>query len=99
MSAVQLRFGVEIEVLTGSKASSHMEWALTARELGKELKDIGIPNHVIEDHRKDHDDFTEWSVQQEVTIPNQMMQNKCKYTICLGQLTDKRAGFLKGVWS
>ena len=76
-SALKLRFGAELEVVTGSKANSHMEWHLTAQELSKELTNIGVKNHVNKDHNKDAEDYTEWSLIQEVTITNQMMQNKC----------------------
>ncbi|KAF7447220.1 hypothetical protein A1F99_086670 [Pyrenophora tritici-repentis] len=33
---IGLRFGAELEVLTGSRANEHMEWYLTANELSKE---------------------------------------------------------------
>ena len=56
---------------------SHMEWHLTARELSKELTNIDVKNHVNEDHNKDAEDYSEWSLIQEATITNQMMQNKC----------------------
>lgn len=77
MSALKLRFGAELEIVTGSKQNSHLEWYLTARELSKELTNIGIKNHVNENHDKGVEDYSEWSIIQEVTITNQMMQNKC----------------------
>jgi hypothetical protein len=77
--ALKFRFGAEIEVLTGSKANEHMEWYLTANELSEELTSIQLKNHVNYDHNKAAEDYTEWSLQQEVTIPNQMMQNRCKF--------------------
>jgi hypothetical protein len=76
---IGLRFGAELEVLTGSKANEHMEWYLTANELSKELSGAQVKNHVNSDHNKDAEDYSEWSIIQEVTITNQMMQNKCKF--------------------
>ncbi|KAI1522055.1 Amidoligase-2 domain containing protein [Pyrenophora tritici-repentis] len=86
---IGLRFGAELEVLTGSRANEHMEWYLTANELrinhvnrlivaesGKELGSVQVKNHVNSDHNKDAEDYSEWSIIQEVTITNQMMQNK-----------------------
>jgi hypothetical protein len=75
---IALRFGAELEVLTGSRANEHMEWYLTANELSKELGSVQVKNHVNSDHSKDGEDYSEWSIVQEVTITNQMMQNKCK---------------------
>ena len=66
---IGLRFGAELEVLTGSKAN----------ELSKELSGAQVKNHVNSDHNKDAEDYSEWSIIQEVTITNQMMQNKCKF--------------------
>jgi hypothetical protein len=79
---VALRFGAELEVLTGSRANSHMEWYLTANELSQELMSAQVKNHVTSDHNKDAEDYSEWSIIQEVTITNQMMQNKCKLRDC-----------------
>lgn len=69
---LRLRFGAELEVLTGSKANEHMEWYLTANELSREVRSVQV-NHVNSDHNKDAEDYSEWSVIQEVTITNQMM--------------------------
>ncbi|KAF2112239.1 putative amidoligase enzyme-domain-containing protein [Lophiotrema nucula] len=76
VDGTRFRFGVEIEVITGSRENEHMEWYLTADELSDELAEIKVSNHVVQNHRKEDEDYTEWSLQQEVTIPNQMMQNK-----------------------
>ncbi|EMD85886.1 hypothetical protein COCC4DRAFT_155019 [Bipolaris maydis ATCC 48331] len=73
---IALRFGAELEVVTGSRANAHMEWYLTANELSKELRSVQVKNHVNTDHNKDAEDYSEWSIIQEVTITNQMMQNK-----------------------
>jgi hypothetical protein len=78
---IGLRFGAELEVLTGSRANEYMEWYLTANELSKELGSVQVKNHVNSDHNKDAETYSEWSIIQEVTITNQMMQNKCK--LCL----------------
>ncbi|RYN24450.1 hypothetical protein AA0113_g10108 [Alternaria arborescens] len=78
---IGLRFGAELEVLTGSKANEHMEWYLTANELSKELSGAQVKNHVNSDHNKDAEDYSEWSIIQEVTITNQMMQNKWSWTL------------------
>lgn len=101
-SALKLRFGAELEVVTGSKANSHMEWHLTAQELSKELTNIGVKNHVNKDHNKDAEDYTEWSLIQEVTITNQMMQNKWGIElvspICDFQRPDIWQAHLRGIW-
>jgi hypothetical protein len=81
---IGLRFGAELEVLTGSQSQHHMEWYLTAGEISRELGQWQVKNHVNSDHNKDAEDYTEWSIIQEVTIPNQMMANKCKSISLLG---------------
>ena len=68
--------------MTGSRADAHMEWYLTANELSEELGRAQVQNHVNSDHNKDVEDYSEWSIIQEVTITNQMMQNKCKHPRC-----------------
>lgn len=82
-NAVNFRFGAELEIVTGSRATAHMEWHYSAQELSEELTKVGIKNHVNKDHNKAAEDYTEWSLIQEVTISNQMMLNKCKSWIAL----------------
>ncbi|ORX92743.1 putative amidoligase enzyme-domain-containing protein [Clohesyomyces aquaticus] len=101
-TALKLRFGAELEVVTGSKANEHMEWHLSARELSKELNDVGVKNHVNEDHSKDAEDYREWSIIQEVTITNQMMQNKWGMELVSPILDFQRPDIwkahLQGIW-
>jgi len=76
---VKLRFGAELEVITGSRAHSHMEWTAVAAVLSKELTALEVDNHVNQDYKDAGESYKEWSLIQEVTISNQMMQNRCKY--------------------
>jgi hypothetical protein len=77
MAPVTFRFGVELEILTGSRANHHMEWYLTADELSIELTKLGLKNHVNQDHNKAMEKYNDWSIIQEVTVINQMMKNLC----------------------
>lgn len=77
-SPIGLQFGVEVELLAGSRTKQHMDWHATAGELSQNLQRASIPNHVNKDHNKEVETFKEWSIIQEVTITNQMMQNRCE---------------------
>lgn len=59
---IGLRFGAELEVLTGSRANAHMEWYLTANELSQELTRAHVQNHVNVDHNKNVENYSEWSI-------------------------------------
>ncbi len=76
---IKLRFGAELEVVTGSRTKSHMEWYAVAAALSQELGAVGIKNHVNADHKSAGESYAEWSLIQEVTITNKMMQNRCKW--------------------
>jgi len=96
MSApIKLRFGAELEVVTGSRTESHMEWRIVAAVLGKELAAIGINNHVNQDHKDQGESYKEWSLIQEVTISNLMMQNRCK---CLQSLASRSRYLRWAIW-
>jgi hypothetical protein len=74
---LKLRFGAELEVVTGSREKSHMEWYDVAGALSKELNASGLKNHVNMEHKDKGESYKEWSLIQEVTIENKMMQNRC----------------------
>ncbi|OIW22811.1 hypothetical protein CONLIGDRAFT_694734 [Coniochaeta ligniaria NRRL 30616] len=65
------QFGVEIELLIGSRKKTHGNWKSLAKDLSKRLQKAGISNHVNEGNDKSHDNYREWSIVQEVTIPSQ----------------------------
>ncbi|EJT76841.1 hypothetical protein GGTG_06755 [Gaeumannomyces tritici R3-111a-1] len=64
-------FGVEIELLMGSKKSKHSTWKSLASEVAKKLAKAGIDNHINESGDKSPDVYTKWSIAPEVTIPGQ----------------------------
>ncbi|KAB5513312.1 putative amidoligase enzyme-domain-containing protein [Coniochaeta sp. 2T2.1] len=65
------QFGVEIELLLGSRKKTHANWKSLAKDLSKRLQKAGIANHVNESNDKSADNYREWSIVQEVTIPCQ----------------------------
>ncbi|KAM7194467.1 putative amidoligase enzyme domain containing protein [Naviculisporaceae sp. PSN 640] len=69
------QFGVEIELLLGSRKKSHPNWKSLARDLSKRLAKAGIANHVNEGNDKSRENYREWSLAQEITIPSQPAKN------------------------
>ena len=76
---VKFRFGVEIEIVTGSRLKHHQDWLPTAKELSQELTNVSVTNHVNQDHNKAIEKYHDWSLIQETSTTNQMMQNRCEY--------------------
>lgn len=72
------QFGVELELLLGSRKKPHTNWKSLAKDLSKRLHKAGIPNHVNEGNDKSPANYSEWSIVQEVTIPSQPAKNLCK---------------------
>jgi hypothetical protein len=75
---IGLRFGAELEVVTGSRSKAHTDWHHTASELSKELERNGVRNHVNHSRNKDEEDYSEWSVIQEATVTSHPKTNRCK---------------------
>lgn len=75
------QFGVEIELLLGSRKKSHPNWKSLARDLSKRLAKAGIANHVNEGNDKSRGNYREWSLVQEITIPSQPAKNLCMFTL------------------
>ncbi|KAB5559575.1 putative amidoligase enzyme-domain-containing protein [Coniochaeta sp. 2T2.1] len=71
------QFGVEIELLLGSRKKQHVNWKSLAKDLSKRLQKAGIANHVNESNDKSPDNYREWSIVQEVTIPSQPAKSLC----------------------
>ena len=71
------QFGVEIELLVGSRKKIHANWKSLAKDLSKRLQKAGIANHVNDSNDKSPDNYREWSVVQEVTIPSQPAKSLC----------------------
>ncbi|KAK4208309.1 putative amidoligase enzyme-domain-containing protein [Rhypophila decipiens] len=69
------QFGVELELLLASRKKSHPNWKALARDLSKRLAKAGIANHVNEGNDKSRDNYREWSIVQEITIPSQPAKN------------------------
>ncbi|KAK3374554.1 putative amidoligase enzyme-domain-containing protein [Podospora didyma] len=69
------QFGVEIELLLGSRKKVHPNWKSLAKDLSKRLAKAGIPNHVNDNNDKSPDNYREWSITQEITIPSQPAKN------------------------
>ncbi|KLU91224.1 hypothetical protein MAPG_09746 [Magnaporthiopsis poae ATCC 64411] len=70
-------FGVEIELLMGSKKSKHSTWKSLAAEVAKKLAKAGIDNHINESGDKSPEVYTKWSIAPEVTIPGQPAKGLC----------------------
>ncbi|KAK9423817.1 putative Amidoligase enzyme-domain-containing protein [Seiridium unicorne] len=68
-------FGIELELLIGSRSKSHKSWKSLASEVSSKLKKAGIANHVNEGNDKSLENYEEWSVVQEVTVPSQPGKN------------------------
>ncbi|KAK4445249.1 putative amidoligase enzyme-domain-containing protein [Podospora aff. communis PSN243] len=70
-----LQFGVEIELLLGSRKKAHPNWKALAKDVSKRLVKAGIANHINDNNDKSADNYREWSIVQEVTIPSQPGKN------------------------
>lgn len=66
--AQALYFGVELELLVSSRGKTHKTWHALATEVSAALTRAGVANHVSETGA--FEDYTEWSIVQEVTIPS-----------------------------
>jgi len=73
------QFGVEIELLLGGRKKSHPSWTALAKDLSKRLAKAGISNHINDGNSKTRENYSEWSIVQEVTIPNQPAKNICDF--------------------
>jgi len=78
-----IQFGVEIELLLGTRRNHgvHPSWKSLAKDLSKRLAKAGIPNHVNDGNDKSPDNYREWSLTQEITIPSQPAKNLCKFSL------------------
>lgn len=72
------QFGVELELLLGSTKKTHASWKSLAKDLSKRLHKAGIPNHINESNDQSPDNYREWSIVQEVTVPSQPAKSLCK---------------------
>jgi hypothetical protein len=79
MEETTLQFGVEIELLLGSRKKSHASWKALAKDLSKRLAKAGIANHINDSNDKSPDNYREWSIVPEVTIPSQPNKGLCKF--------------------
>ncbi|KAK0624098.1 putative amidoligase [Immersiella caudata] len=70
-----LQFGIEIELLLGSRKKAHPNWKSLAKDVSKRLFKAGIANHINDNNDKSADNYREWSIIQEVTIPSQPGKN------------------------
>lgn len=76
-----LHFGVELELLVSSRGKTHKTWHALAAEVSAALTRAGIANHVREAGALE--DYSEWSVVQEVTIPSGKGVCKSCCQLCL----------------
>ncbi|KAI1326624.1 putative amidoligase enzyme-domain-containing protein [Xylariaceae sp. FL0255] len=70
-SYLSFNFGIEIELLLASRTKNHKSWHSMATELSIRLNAAGIPNHLNEDSDPSLENYVEWSITREVTIPPQ----------------------------
>ncbi|KAL1867834.1 hypothetical protein VTK73DRAFT_3976 [Phialemonium thermophilum] len=69
------QFGIEIELLLGTRKKSQPTWKSLARDVSKRLQKAGLANHVKDGSDKSAETYNEWSIVQEVTIPSQPGKN------------------------
>ena len=72
------RFGVELEFLLGSRSKKHKSWTALAEELSTRLARHGVPNHVNAGGEKTAENYREWSIVREVTVPADVSKGFCK---------------------
>lgn len=72
------QFGIEVELLLGCRKKTYQSWKLLAKDVSKRLLKAGIANHINETNDKSRENYREWSIVQEVTIPSQPGKNLCK---------------------
>lgn len=77
-SQSSFQFGVEIELLMGGRKKAYSNWKSLAKDVSKRLQKAGISNHVNDGNDKSRENYSEWSIVQEVTIPSQPAKNLCK---------------------
>lgn len=80
-SSPSLQFGIEIELLLGGRKKAFSSWKSLASDLSKRLSLAGIANHVHDD-AKALDNYQEWAIVREVTVPNQPAKGLCKCSSC-----------------
>ncbi|KAF2749892.1 hypothetical protein M011DRAFT_456630 [Sporormia fimetaria CBS 119925] len=73
---IPLRFGAELEVVTGSKKNKHKDWLPLAKELSAELTQNGVNNHVNSKHDRSAENYSEWSIVDEKSIQNNPTGNQ-----------------------
>ncbi|KAK1832264.1 putative amidoligase enzyme-domain-containing protein [Podospora conica] len=69
------QFGIELELLLGSRKKIFSTWTSLAHDVSKRLSAAGIPNHINTTNDKSPANYLEWSIIQEVTIPHQPAKN------------------------
>ena len=77
-SQLAFRFGVELEFLLGSRSKKHKSWTALAAELSARLAKAGVPNHVNAGNEKSADNYREWSIVREVTVPADVGKGLCE---------------------
>lgn len=77
-----LQFGIEIELLLGGrkKGTGFASWTALASDLSKRLSSAGIANRVHDD-AKALDQYHEWAIVREVTVPNQPAKELCEFWV------------------
>ena len=71
------RFGVEIELLLGCRKKSYNNWKSLAKDVSKRLLKAGIANNVHEDGERKEQEYLDWSIVPEVTVPSNPAKNLC----------------------
>ncbi len=79
-SQLTFYFGVELEFLLGSRSKRQKTWASLAAELSARLAKAGIPNHINEGNEKTAENYREWSLVREVTVPGDVAKGLCTFS-------------------
>ncbi|OAA67815.1 hypothetical protein SPI_00010 [Niveomyces insectorum RCEF 264] len=66
-----LQFGVELELFIRSPKKPFASWQSLAEDVSKRLLEVEVSNHISFGKVKSPENYYEWSIVQEVTIPSQ----------------------------
>lgn len=81
-ASIEMRLGVDIETRTGSKTLNHQDWLLLASDVSQELARARNPNSINKQVTEKWDEnYQEWSLIKDTTIPNFPRQSSFKLLI------------------
>ena len=79
-SALDLRFGVELELVVKSRSYNHKSFESLASEISSSLLAVKILNHVSDLFKKEDEKYEEWSIVDELSIISRHTESRCEPT-------------------